>query len=369
VHSDRSITRGRRWLAISLVLLATPLTACSTPPPTFTGVRIQSVPRSSEMLSPAAIDDDLHSTSPHGASLNGPHYTVDVDWIATGTSVDGRDADHLGVAPMRAPKGDRLVIVGIDPTDTYSAFGDGRVDVTLTVDGRVTRVPELPLAPDAGPEGDTVLLMISALTEAALRLRATDAGRYEELDLGTGKVITNSYDMRQSGTVTWSGSTSVRYDDWDFGPAPAELAAGPDAIGASEVASLTSYTPDLTWAPKGSAYLTVPAPGLIAETSGPWTVRYDQMHERFDDRSVFTFRTRDGRTIRASSGRRDMWLAPIKDDPASPITFVVPADTTGGTVTMNLAPAQLTVGTSSPDRRNISWTKVPKPFTLSVSLG
>jgi hypothetical protein len=116
--------------------------------------------------------------------------------------------------------------------------------------------------------------------------------------------------------------------------------------------------------------LLVPAPGVTSDSLG----YYARVHEQFDDQDVFTFHTPAGQTVRAKSYVRDLALGnPVNGDD-TPVSFVVAADTTSGTVTMDLAQAQLTeeVGPSSiqqpsDQRKNISWTKNPTQLTLTVS--
>jgi hypothetical protein len=362
--------------ALTLAVFVASLSACSTrKPPTFSGVRTERIESIAALTAPTGIDDDLHRSDPSGAVLNGPHYTLRIEWISTGTTLSATDARELRTTPVRAPEGSELVVAAVDPNATYAAFQGGHVEVSVTVAGQATPVTGLPIAmqPRGQLPAATTLILISAPRGAALRLRATDAGRSEELDLRTGKVLVNSYDLRQSGALQWSGSTTVQDHNGEGASAPASMSVGnaTAATGASEVATLTSYTPDLDWAPKDSAILLVPAPALTIDP----LAYYGREHEQFSDQNVFTFRTSDGKTIPATPHPRDLQLIPAAgDDNDAPVTFIVPAGITSGTIAMDLVKAQLTyeLGESSiqqpsQNRKNISWTRAPAPFTLALS--
>ncbi len=360
-----------------LALLAVPIVSCSSaqPPPTFSGVRTSSIGIGTWMSAGTGIDDDMDMHRLGGAELNGPHYTLGLAWTSSGTTLSSADARELNTSPVRAPKGSGLVVAEVDASDTYAAYDGGHVEVSVTVAGNATPVRGLPLAPQPNSPyaSHSAAIVVSAPHGAPVRLRATDAGRTEELDLRTGKVLVDSYDMRQSRTLTWSGSTAVQYD-YDGVPYRGRLTAGmpsPDVGSATAVASLTSYTPDLKWAPKGSMILLVPAPGLSGDN-----MMYGRLHEEFDDRTVFTFRTADGRTVRAQHNPRDLRLLPASvDGDETPVSFLVPAGTTAGTVTMKLAGARLTeesgestIQQPSDKRTTVSWARGPGPLTLKVTM-
>ncbi|MBO0868511.1 MAG: hypothetical protein J2P15_08090 [Micromonosporaceae bacterium] len=360
----------RTPITVALALLANLAAACSTPPPTFSGVQV--LPVDGVRVAVGGELVDLHQSELTGAVLNGPHYTLHVAWIATGTSLSARDAGTLGTTPMRAAEGDEIVVAGVDPQDLYAPFTGGHVEVTLSVAGKVTPVPQLPLAMPSPPAGgmaaQTEVILISANRGAPLRLRATDAGRSEELDLRTGKVLINSYDRRRSGGLTWSGEATVRANLIGAGRLPTTAAmsvdnAGP-AVQGKPVATLTSYAPDQGWAPEGSAILLVPAPKLTV--SGLALALYGGVHEQFSDQSVFTFRGSDGRTVRAQPYRRELsMLGAATEGDQTPVAFIVPAGITSGTVTMGLAKAELI--DVDHNRRKISWAKAPAPFNLTVA--
>lgn len=377
-----------RWYAAAFVLLAILLNTCSSPPlsaghlpPAFTGVRIVSVDGISEMTAGIGTGD-LRQRTLHGAVLDGPHYTMAVGWIATGTTLDDATARELGIAAARAPEGRQLVMAGIDPSYTYAAFGRKHVDVNVTVAGRTTPVPGLPLPPQPSdlpadmPASRTSIILVSAPRNAPLRLRATDAGRTEELDLRTGRVLADSFDIRQSDTLHWSGSRDVECPPADGVSAQGELTAGVtnlDTTTVTEAASLSSYLPGYGWAPKGLAILIVPAPSL--EASGN-LILCGAAHEQFNDRDVFTFHARNNVTVRAMPYQRDIDLlrSPVSGD-STPITFLVPANTASGKVIMDLGHARLTTETgystvqdASPKRMTIHWAKTPAPFTLKIAL-
>ena len=339
--------------------------AGSSTTPTLTGVRSVSINSVSAQAQTVGIDDDLTVTRLPG-ELDGPHYTLGVLWTAIGTSLSATDASDLNTTPVRAPRDQQLVVVEIDPHSTYAAFGHADVSVTVTVAGQTTSIAQLPLEQQANgldPQ-DTVALLFSAPPSAPLRLRATDAGRAEELDLRSGARLVNSFDRRQSEKLQWSGKTPVAADPLGLGvPVPTELSVeNADVMSGPDVATVSSYAPSAGWAPRGSAFLLIPAPAVEAYGD------YIGSIARFADRDVFTLRSAGGATIRARPYSRDLALGGLPGDAdATPVGFVVPAGTTGGTVTMDLARAQLRRAPSL-GRTVISWTRAPAPFTLHVSV-
>jgi len=311
------------------------------------------------------VDDDLVQTRPPG-ELDGPHYTLALLSSAIGTKLSATDAHALNTTPVRAPRGQQLVVALIDPESTYAAFGPADVSVTVTVAGQATPITPLPLPHEPGSTvpRDTVAILLSAPPSAPLHLRATDAGRAEELDLRTGNVLVNSFDLRQSDDLNWSGSTVVAADQLGLGiPSPTKLTVqNADTRSGRQVATLTNYAPGVGWAPRGSAILLVPAPRLFADGD------YIGAYEEFDDRTVFTFRSAGGKTTRAQSYPRDVAVVDLEGDADdAPVGFVVPAGNITGTVTMDLAKAQLRRAPSL-GRKLISWTKPPAPFALHVSV-
>lgn len=355
------------------VVLGSALTACSSDaalPPTFTGVRVDAVPTTQAQIASTGVDDDLREKRPTGAVLDGPHYTLRLGWISTGTMLSSRDADELDTTAVRAPKGQQLVVAAVDANDTYAAYEGGEVAVSVAVAGSETQISQLPLPyKQYTHPSNTILILVSAPRNAELRLRAEDTGRSEELDLRTGKVLTDSYQMRQSKPVHWSGSAPVACPS-NSGTMAGKLKVLNADYPQAGAASTTTYAKGVGWAPKGSTILTVPAPGLELQSTSGNLLLCGVLHEQISDPGVFTFRPRGGKAVPASSGKRDidLDLNNLGAD-TSALTFFVPAGTRTGTVTMDLSKARLAVeATSSDDRSPASWSRAPGRFTLTVTL-
>jgi hypothetical protein len=359
------------WFA-ALALLAAPLAACSGhPAQTLHGVEWAKVDTATTSVV-QGDDGDLRDHTTQGAVLDGPHYTLALSDVAVGTTLGSSVAQGWGIAPVRAPEGQQLVVAMVDTQHTYAPFGKAAVDVSVVIGGHATTIPGLPFRDTGTYRSSTVAILATAPRHTPIRLRATDTGRAESLDLRTGRVVTDTFHLRQSKEVRWSGSTAVEYEEYTLGygvPNPGKLSAGTATItGGSQVASLTSYAPSIGWAPKGSAILLVPSAGLSVASNAELGFAYMSLHEKFSDRSVYSVRTNDGTTVHAQPYRRDerLWDSAVYGDDAA-VVFVVPADTLAGTVTMNLAKAQL-VEYSGKSARNISWTDAPAPFSVKLTL-
>lgn len=360
------------WFAAALALLAAALTACSGhSAQTLHGVEWAHV---DSVTTPVVQGDDgdLRDHTTKGAVLDGPHYTLALSDVAVGTTLGSSAAEGWGIEPVRAPDGQQLVVAMVNPRDTYAAFGRADVTVSVVIGGHATTIPGLPFRDTDTYRSTTVAILATAPRTTPVRLRATDTGRSETLDLRTGKVVADTFHLRQSRTVHWSGSTPVEYEEYALGygvPNPGKLSVGTATItGGSQVASLTSFAPGVGWAPRGSAILLVPSAGLSVTSHAKLGFDYTSLHEKFSDRSVYTVRTNDGTTVHAQPYRRDerLWNSALYGDDTA-VVFVVPAGTLAGTVTMNLAKAQL-VEDDGNSSRKISWTDAPAPFSVKLVL-
>lgn len=360
------------WLAAALILLAAPLAGCAGhPAQTLHGVEWTHV---DTVTTPVVQGDDgdLRDHTTSGAVLDGPHYTLGLSDVAVGTTLGTSAAQGWGIQPVRAPEGQQLVVAMVDTQDTYAAFGKADVDVSVVVGGHATTIPGLPYRDTGGYRATTTAILASVPRHTPVRLRATDTGRSESLDLRTGKIVTDTFHLRQSSEVHWSGSTAVEYEEYSPGygvPNPGKLSVGSATItGGSEVATLASYAPGIGWAPQGSAILLVPAASLSVTSDAELGFAYSSLHEKFSDRTVFTVRTNGGTTVHARPRQRDLrlWNGSVEGDDNA-VVFVVPAGTLAGTVTMNLAKARLTEY-SGDSARTISWTTPPAPFRVKVVL-
>ncbi len=366
---------------VALVILGTLLTGCSWERPSeLVGVRSVSV--DSFYLSKPRTTDSLNSMGFTDAVLRGPHYTLAIAWVAIGEQLDDQAANLLRIDPVRAAPGEQLLIAAVDPAATYSPFSpgpDATVDATVrveaVVDGTATTLDRLPLRVqnDLLPAVKTELILISALPEAQVQLRVTDAGRDTALDLRTGKPIAAAgggmYLQRQS-EASWAGEAPVapyRFGRWL--PASLTMIGTLQKDGRRPLASVTTYYPEYGWAAPGRAFLSVPAPALISSD-----VVMIGLHEEFDDAAVFTFRTPNGEALPARPFMRDLGFTGVNFfDSQPPVTFDVPDNITAGTVFFDLTRAQLTeeIGPGSvqqapAERRPISWALPPKVFELPL---
>jgi hypothetical protein len=352
------------------VLAATALlAACSSPsaPPTpeLTEVRTASV---DTMTALGHSPSDMEVRNFHDRGLSGPHYTLGISWIATGQELHGTDADKFGVQPVRAPGGKQLVIVAVSPTATSTRFPPGTpVRVDAVVDGASTPLSGLPLAenPASQPMAEkTELVLLSATRQASMKLRVTDDGQTQELDLRTGTASGHGYQQRDT-KIDWKGeSPAVLPPPLNVAPVtlalknPTVLTTSQQYLGATDHAYLTNYQ-NSGWAAPGQAFLTVPMPSLDCPAfCSPY-------HMTFDDATAFTFAPTGGKPIPAPPTARDMPLGFVLNTSPAPanIIFTVPDNVTDGTVTFDLAKSRLV----SNDGKNTPWTKAPHAYTVKLT--
>lgn len=337
---------------------------------TLTGVRTVTVKSASSALSPGDLDHRYFRR----ARIAGPHYSLGIRWVGTGDEFDAQPSVDLHIRPA---EGKELLIAAVDPNFTNAPYKPQRVQVTAVVGHHATKLSGLPLPPPDAVYGaaptDTQLIAVSALPDTPVRLRATDDGRTQELDLRTGKVLThNGYQLHRSD-ADWDGETTV-----------ARSMAGRRHTATLEVsnyrgvhgklsASLTNYLPKSGWAPHNRAFLAVGMPLVRCDTTA-----FVRAHAEFDDPDVFTFRPANGKAAVPRASDRDLRLGVpdiSRQDRPTPVMFTVPADITTGTVVMDLSKVKLTeevgessVQTPSDKRKTISWLTPPDPFTLSLKL-
>ncbi|HEX6447630.1 MAG TPA: hypothetical protein VF053_21215 [Streptosporangiales bacterium] len=356
----------RRVLCAALLVgLAATTTACSGEP-VLHGARTVTVPA----VKAAGFGyPGLEQRTLRGARLDGPHYTLAVQWVATGAKLEQQAADLLGTSPVRAADGEQLVLAAVDPARAYAAFParhDHPVRVSVLVAGHATSLPRLPVRPAHGSRApaSTQLVELSAARGASVVLKAVDDGHTEELDLRTGRVLVDTYRIEQ-GEARWDSKVPVAA--YWRGHLQRDSIDALNAVGAENAAaSLTTYTPAYGWAPKGRAFLSVPMPRLVCGL-----LVCGILHEEFDDAKAFRFQPSHGRPVAAEKGHRDLPLESAGGEkPGSAVVFEVPDSVTSGTVSLNLAAARLTEpgAHSSRHRGTVSWTRPPGPLTLSVRL-
>lgn len=198
--SDRlpGVRRRTVWVvALICVVVLSVLAECGVAVPdhrpVFTGVRSYVIPyESSPPLPPPPPDLSDPQPELFDRRIAGPHFHVRTGWRRSSGGLDDRDARQLARTPVRAADGEQLLLVGVDPSADRAPFDEPTAEgarVEVVVDGAVTPVDYFPrstrpsLSPRPSPYN--LVLMIGARPDASVRLRVTDAGRMQELDLRT----------------------------------------------------------------------------------------------------------------------------------------------------------------------------------------
>jgi hypothetical protein len=353
----------RAPLAMALALAAT-LTACSSSSGSsaevLRGVDITSV-RSAAGVVMAPYDMRVKTMRDTGAMV-GPHYSLGLSWTATGKELGARPAQRLGVAPVRAAAGQELVVALVSPTATSAAFKPKNpVTTSVLADGTDKLVQSLPLADSGpGPASRTVLIMVGTAPGSPVRLRVTDSGRYQDLDLRTGAVSGAGYTQRDS-TMKWRGDSPVVLP---FAGVPG-LGTGRLSVddrattrGPADHASLSNYQ-GAKWAPRGRSFLTMPLPDISCSAMLGMTYS-----AKFDDSTAFSFTPQGGgKTVRAEGEKREVGFIPLITSTPPTAVFEVPDTTTGGTVTFDLRDARLV----SADKKAGSWVRPPGVFKTKLT--
>jgi hypothetical protein len=306
------------------------------------------------------------TTHPVRYRLTGPHYTLGVSWVATGQQLDAADAKNLGTEPVTAPQGKELIIANVDETATDAPFAPATpVPVAAVVDGVSTTLSGLPLT---SASTGHLLIMLAAAPGSTVRLRARDAGQPQELDLRTGATSGTQYQQRSS-TAVWQGQSAVAVTSQGATAngtltLGTQVARGPGQGLRASNATLSNYWEGVGWAAPGQELLAVPLPQVNIYCAGGGFVTCAFNSVEFDDSAAITFTAPGGQPIPARAASRSLQLAmPMVNDTALSAVFAVPAATTGGTVTLDLAKSQVT-GNSAP---TVPWTAPPQPFTLTLT--
>lgn len=348
------------------------LTACSSErPPEMTGVRTVTLTGLLGLGPPPY--DDVRSKNVTGAVLRGPHHTLGVAWTGISDELD-RSAGYLRMPRVRAAEGEQLFLAAIDPELTYAPFDrtpETPVFVEVDVGGTSTKLDGLPLptTPPGATATETRLIVIAARPDESLRLRVTDAGRTNSLDLRTGEPVGGSAGiyMQRQGDAWWSGESPAVVAANGLLQADTMRVGDAFVTTVRPLASLTTYQPARGYAAPGRAFLWVPAPILDFNpflTAG--------LHVAFSDASVFTLRLPSGVAIPARPYNRDIDLLRSRISKPQPgVVFDVPADINSGIVVFDVARGRLTQETgagASAGRQRLSWTRAPAAFKLSVVL-
>jgi hypothetical protein len=302
------------------------------------------------------------------ADLTGPHYTVDVDWVATGPMI--RDELTPAVPELtrrRAADGQELFVVAVSAEQTNGFFPLGtapRPTAELSVDGRTTPLPSLPLPPQDGPvpvPAEGVLLVASVPKGAPVTLSVTDEGRTRTTDLRAGERVSGDGDFGPGARDLLDFDTTVPVA-FTGGAATLRIAASAMAEFDPKQALLAPWTPGQGWAAEGRAWLVVPQPvvstPLMTDMSGLVLV--------VDDPAVFTV-VADGTPHPEIGGTRALTTLAAEYTPTTdPLVFDVPAGLAAATFTMDFAAMGVTAQFYGGDR-TVTWTPPPAPFTVPLT--
>jgi hypothetical protein len=359
-------TRGLGLLSAALLVSA--LAGCSgsgSDVPVLTGARTVSV---NSGVARSAKPKDMSTRSVH-YRLVGPHYTLGLTWIATGQQLDATDAKNLGTGPVAAPQGQQLIIAGVDDEATTAAFVPTTpIPVVAVVNGVSTALSGLPLASRTIGSPDTRLIMVAAAPGATVQLRATDAGQAQVLDLRTGATSGTQFQQLTSRAI-WQGQSSATLTGQGGAVTGTvslgtQVANGPGQSTRATNATLGNYWEGAGWAAPGQELLAVPLPQVNLYCAGTGVLVCGLLSVDFDDSTALTFAAPGGQPVPARASARSVSLTlPMVNDTALSAVFPVPAATTGGTVTLDLAKSQLD-GSSVP---TAPWTVPPQPFTLPLA--
>ncbi|GAA1721169.1 hypothetical protein GCM10009765_81740 [Fodinicola feengrottensis] len=345
-RSRRAVIKGAAGVAVlaavgtgSVVLIV----ENSIPPrsPEWSGLRVTTTP-----LSPPNPGGWNYTKE---AQLAGPHGSVGISWSAVGDELDSHEAADLHTSAIRARPGQKLLVAAVDQMVTYAAFPPGKANpvvVKLKVGDQSTDLKNLPLSENSST---TQVIVVGAAPTTPIRLQLVDAGRMAEMDLRTAKVIDNPYQQFQSDAA-WTGSATATA--FFYGqPVTTEISASVGLSTSKQVASIVNYFPGNGWAPPGKAFLAVPAPVLYGSFLYPTEVQCD-------DSTAFSFHLPSGAVVPADRHARTTILLDTSGITPVPVTFLVPADTRGGRIVLDLSKSQLR-DISSSGATTHRWQKAP----------
>jgi len=311
------------------------------------------------------------------ADLRGPHFTIAVDWVATGRAIEELSLPMVpALDARRAPDGAELFIVAVDGESGGQGQwnvpdGESAPPVELVVDGKATPLTTVPVpAQDAVapiPQSG-VLVVASVPVKAPVTLRVTDAERTQTVDLRAGKRGKDAipgYYQPYSQEISFDTSLPAHFTAGG-GSYPTTLQV--TSRGGTDIAApyvlLAPWTPSGGWAADGRAWLVVPQP--VVETpivSGVPGLRY-----AVTEPEVFKVQLPDGTEIAETGGTREIstplgHISGGGDD----LVFDVPATFVTGTFRMLLASAPAVAMFSDGDYP-ARFSAPPPPFELAIDL-
>lgn len=325
----------------------------------FAGARVSFVTGRAADRCPSLLPDPKATVV--SWAMKGPHYDLSAPCRWSTDGLDAEAARRLGVEPVRAAEGEQLLLVAVNPLEEQYGVDElpsGQVATVLqaavVVDGTVAPVEmraRKAVPRSRGRNDLTVVVMIGARPDATVRLRITDARRWQDLDLNTGQVDGGRDDpyVERTTSARWDATTRAVLSSGESGTI--SVTSTSDSL-----VALTGYRGQEQWAGRGRAFLRVPPPQICCLTWSGGSVR-SSLPERFDDADVLSFRTADGEVARARPRGRQLDLTGrVTRGDREPVVFDVPAATTAGTIVLDLS------RTGRPD----AWATPPAPVELPV---
>lgn len=298
------------------------------------------------------------------ADLRGPHFTIDIEWLAVGPMI--KRADTYSVPELtarRAADGQELLLVAVASEHTRGHFPipAGKAPVAeLVVDGEKTPLRTLPL-PQADDlvalPADGTLIVASVPKGAPVELTVTDEDKSQSVNLRTGK-RSRSIDAYYGSTVQPLAFNNDVPLTFTGGAVTLQIADHAMAEFTEKVALLAPWTPEQGWAADGHAWLVLPRPVL----STPLMVDMSGLLLTIDDATVFSV---DGRPELGGTHQVET-LAAEYTATTDPLVFDVPDDFPGGVFTINIAAMGATAQFYSGDRP-VTWAPPPAPYTVPLS--
>lgn len=311
--------------------------------------------------------------------LNGPHFSVKLSWMATGTAIE-ENGFYLvrDLEPRRAGDGQELVVFAVSPEYAGGQWTLGSQPppiAELVIDGQEQALHLVPLPDDQDvpveiPDDDGALVVASVPEGAQVQLRVTDLGRTQTLDVRSGKrgvdAITGYY-QPYSQELSFSERARAGFSVRGV-PYPMKINLRDRGLTDVNVhqpqAFLAPWAPKRGWAPKGRAWLLMPHPILSTE----YTPSAPEPVFLVSEPSVFQVRLPGGKAIPELGGRyrHKTWLAETGGRRAD-LVFSVPADFRAGTFEVVLANLGLLARYRNATLPGL-WSPAPKTVKLSIDL-
>jgi hypothetical protein len=312
----------------------------------------------------ATVPDGMREVSGDDADLRGPHFMIDIDWIAVGSMIKEKPTPSVPeLTARRAADGQELLLVSVTSVEIMGQFpaGDAKPVAELVVDGERTPLPSLPLPQPADGvpvSAEGVMITASVPRGASAELAVTDEGRSQSVDLRTGKrfVAIDRYYGRAATLVVFNTDIPLTFPGGSV-----TLHAQDHAMAEIDpkVAMLAPWTPGQGWAADGRVWLMVPRPVL----STPLLNDMYGLQLAVDDAAVFAV---DGRPEVGGTHQFETLAGEFLPVDDSQLVFDVPAEFAHGVFTMNIAAMDVTVMFFS-GYRNVTLSPPPTPLTVSLS--